>query len=242
MTIKIYPKTSSKSFKLLTGINRDIIPSHVTKIAESVTSMGVIRPVVISKLDFKGIKPGTYVIDGQHLLHALIRLGLDIPTVSISISNQEELVEKIAMLNASSKSWQLMDYVQSWKCIHEDYVILDKYFNTYDIEVRTIVACLNDRPEGADLSKLIKKGQFRVVNEKNGKMWLDSITDILKLTPRMDRWSNRKFVGGLLQVIRSKSYDHTVFHSYIKRNKDKITLVTQDPEQLAQFLEKGIKK
>ena len=49
---------SKKSVKYLAGINRPIIPYHVTKLAQALTMMGVIRPIVIANISFIDGKPG----------------------------------------------------------------------------------------------------------------------------------------------------------------------------------------
>ena len=64
--------------------------------------MGCLRPVVIAHLSFKELV-GNYVIDGQHLFHALIRNNMDIPFVMIDVADEQDLVEKLALLNNSSK-------------------------------------------------------------------------------------------------------------------------------------------
>ena len=58
-------KTGRKQLMLLAGINRPIIPNQVTKLAESLSKMGCIRPIVTAYISFLDTK-GWYIIDGQH--------------------------------------------------------------------------------------------------------------------------------------------------------------------------------
>jgi hypothetical protein len=49
LEIKTLKMTGSKGFSLLAGVNRPIIPQHVTKLATSLDAIGIIRPVVVAK-------------------------------------------------------------------------------------------------------------------------------------------------------------------------------------------------
>ena len=132
--------SNKKSVMYLAGINRPIIPYHVTKLAQALTMMGIIRPIVIANISFMSGIPGWYIVDGQHLFNALLRLGMDIPYVFIDVKDKKDLVEKIALLNASSKTWSLQDYVTAWSSLENDYVKLNNYFNIYDLAI--FVTCI----------------------------------------------------------------------------------------------------
>jgi hypothetical protein len=113
MKPQILKKDSHKSFSYLAGINRPINPSQVTKLAESVNKLGILRPVIVAEISFLTGKKTNYIIDGQHLFNALLRNNMDIPFISIKIDTKVQLVESIALLNASSKNWAMIDYITS---------------------------------------------------------------------------------------------------------------------------------
>ena len=235
--VKILPKGSKTGFKFMEGINRDIIPAQVTKLAESVELMGVIRPVVVAYLNFLGLN-GIYIIDGQHLYFALLRLNMDVPYVEIEINNEEELVKHTALLNSSSKSWMLKDYIQIWSFIRPDYKKLSHYFNQYDLEVQTVASILNNRNAstgGANL--IIKRGKFVIKNEERAVEILDLVTDVLKCVPRMHRNANKFFVGAYIEFLTQagSSYDHTRFCNYLNQNKQKLTFVNGDKDNIFSF-------
>lgn len=235
--VQILDKNSSKGFKFMEGINRDIKPAQVTLLAKSVNLQGIIRPVVVADLYFNGLN-GTYIIDGQHLFFALIRENLDIPYIKIKINNAEELVEKTALLNSTSKSWMLKDYVQIWSFIRPDYKKLSYYFNKYDFEMQTIASVLNNRNAATGTANtIIKNGTFVVKNEEKAIKTLDYVTDVLKCVPRMDRMSNKFFVGAYVEFLTQagSSYDHTKFCNYLKQNKQKLTFVNGDKDNIFSF-------
>lgn len=235
--VKILEKGSKTGFKFMEGINRDIVPAQVTKLAESVGKMGVIRPVVVAYLNFLGLN-GIYIIDGQHLYFALLRLNMDIPYVEIEINNEEELVEYTALLNSTSKSWQLKDYIQIWSFIRADYKKLSHYFNQYDLEVQTIASILNNRnPNGGGINYSIKKGKFVVKNEAKAVKILDYVTNVLEFVPRMERMANKHFVVAYIEFITQNfsTYDHKKFCSYLKSHKEKLTFVNGDKDNILSF-------
>ena len=246
LNVKILSKDDKNGFKFLDMINRDIKPGQVTTLANSILNMGVIRPIVVAPLNF-GKYSGKYIIDGQHEYFALMRLNMDFPYVEIAIKNEQELVEKMALLNSSSKSWILVDYIKAWGYLINDYKILNRYYNTYDFELGIVAALLMNRPVksncgGTSISKEIKKGTFKVLKEVEAVTILDYVTDILKIVPRMDRVNNKVFVSAYAEFIKSNfsAYNHAKFMSFIKKNIAKFTFVNGDEENLITFFNKGI--
>ena len=215
--MKIYTLKSNGSKKLLflAGINRPINPSQVSKLAHSITEMGCVRPVVVAAIKFLTGKLELYIIDGQHLFHALMRNGLDIPYKIIDcVVDKKTLVETIALLNASSKSWTMQDYITAWASISPEYVKLQEYYNTYDVDLSTLAAIMCGRAvSGGGVTKEIKNGTYTIANEAGNKQLLDQVTDVFKVLPRNNRVGNRVVVGCYVQFARAtgKKYNHTKF-------------------------------
>jgi hypothetical protein len=236
MEVKYIKKDSSKGLSFLAGINRNVNPSQVTKLANAIDKMGIIRPVVTTNITFLDGKSTKYIIDGQHLYTACLRLNVDIPYTEIVVDNIQDLVEKIAMLNSSSKSWTLSDYLQSWKIINKDYIILESMFQRYDIELSQLAQILHlgyTTPSngGGQISNVLKKGSFTVKNLVQSKILLDRITDALKLVPRYDRLSNKTFISAYSLFASHPGYNHELTKSFLIKNKELFNLSTQDPEE-----------
>jgi hypothetical protein len=238
--IKWLSLTGNIKFSYLAGINRSINPGQVTKLAKSLEMMGIIRPVVIAELSFVNGKPGKYIVDGQHIFNALIRLGWEIPYVTIQVENKQDLVEKIAMLNASSKTWTMQDYVTAWSSLKNDYVKLNHYFQVYDLEITDLAAILmGNSAGGGNLAKILKSGEFKINNEEKNVAILNYATDVLKVVPRMNRFENRYVIREFVKFLRSTpKYDHKLFLTKLSKNKDKFILATQEEGKLSQLFEK----
>ncbi len=238
--IKWLSLTGNIKFNYLAGINRAINPAQVTKLAKSLEMIGVVRPVVVAELSFVNGKLGKYIIDGQHIFNALIRLGWEIPYVTISVKDKQDLVEKIAMLNASSKTWSMQDYVTAWSSLKEDYVKLNHYFQVYDLEITELAAILMGNIRGGgNIAKILKSGEFKIINEQKNVCILNNLTDMLKVVPRMNRFENRYAVKEYVKFLRGNpKYDHQAFLIKLQKNKDKFILATQEEGKLSELFEK----
>jgi hypothetical protein len=243
LEVKFLKLTGTKGFSILAGINRPIDPSQVTKLSKSIDKMGVVRPVLVAELNFITGIPEIFVIDGQHLYNACIRTGCDIPySVVTTISNKTELVEHLALLNNSSKSWTMKDYVTVWLSIYDDYKVLNKYYAIYDIEMLQLAEILmyNNTTSTFNkgcISKAVKTGAFKVQNEAYCVELLNNITDALKIVPRMDRFSNKLFISTYVNHMNNcVGYSHSRFLKNLKINKDKFKLSTQDPEEFSKLI------
>ncbi len=229
-----------KPVSFLAGINRPIDPAQVTKLAQSIDAIGVQRTLVVAEFAFITGKKEMYVIDGQHLYHALMRNGLDIPYVMVEIKDKADLVEKIALLNASSKSWCTQDYITAWSCLKTDYVKLNEYLNRYDIEKSLTASILmNNGTDGGNTIRTIKKGEFQIINEEGNVKILDYITDLLKVIPRQNRVQNKYVCREFLSFVRScPDYNHERFMNNIKKVKDDFKFATQQEGRLSDFFYK----
>jgi len=244
MTIKWLSVSAKKGFMLLAGLNRSIIPYHVSKMAVSVDKMGIVRPVVVATLSFITGKPEKYIIDGQHLYTACLRNKIDVPYVEIEIEDKVDLVEKIALLNSSSKSWSIQDYVIAWGSLKEDYIKLNRYFEIYDFEFGVLASILNNQnlsssAGGASVNGKIKRGEFVILDEEKNVQILDNLTDMLRILPRQGRAENRYVCSEYVNFYRNcADYDHAKFIKNLKAQKELFVLATQEEGKLNELFQK----
>ena len=99
-----------KKFEFL-DINRLTDNGHIQKMINSVRNMGVVRPVICVRITFVNGKQQLYVIDGQHLFKSLMAEDLEIPYVIIDVENKIDMIQKMAMLNNSSKSLTTLVFI-----------------------------------------------------------------------------------------------------------------------------------
>lgn len=221
-------------------MNRVVRSSHTTEITTSIEKYGILRPIICAYLNFITGKMQLYVIDGQHTIGACIRLNIDIPYVIIPIKNHKELITALAMFNSTSKTWVLQDYITAWASLETDYIKLNYAIGYYDLEISVTAAIMHGLGINSPKSGItvhIKGGTFAIKNEKQAKIYLDYMTDVLNIVPRMDRNSNRIFIRAYYTFIleNKKVYNHLKFCTFLKKHIEKFTFVNGDEDSLNDF-------
>lgn len=256
MKIKYLGANATKGFSLLTSINRAIIPAQVSKIAESIQKFKqILRPVIIAYIDFIPEMPtGYYIIDGQHLYTACLRLQMDTPYIELSekITSIAELIEKIALLNSSSKSWMLDDYIHTWGYYKTEYQEFMSLYNRYNIE-RTLLAELlhtgvvsgnSQRGASHSVTKSIKDGTFKIRNKSMAITVLDYVTDLRDITKDLGRLNQRQITSCIIEKIKADggTYNHKVYKAYLMSIKKELILASNDVNVFRELVSKVVKK
>lgn len=194
-----------KKFAFL-EINRITDTEHIQKMIASVRNMGVVRPVICVKITFLDGKSQLYVIDGQHLFKSLMSENLEIPYIVIEVADKIDMVHKMAMLNNSSKSWTLLNYVNAFKMHLVDYYRLNELREMYNIEPLMLASiCTNGNTSSISGSRLIKSGQFKITNPDAQEM-AKAFNDFFLKIGRADRWVKHHFLQVFLKAWGK--YDH----------------------------------
>jgi hypothetical protein len=239
--IKWLNELSKIKLSYLAGINRPVDPSQVTKISSSAKRKGLLRPVVVAVIEFITGIPTYSIIDGQHLFNACLRNGMDIPYVICEIKDKEDLVETIALLNSSSKSWKMTDYVTAWASLKEDYVKLNSYYQSSDLDISTLATILsNQAVDSSSITNKVKKGQFKIVDERKNAQVIKNLNDVLDVLPRMNRSENKYLCREYLKFLRIEgcNYNHNTFINNLKNNPEMFVLATQEEGKLYEFFYK----
>ena len=202
--LKVKNTTSYSKFSVL-PMNREIDSKHVQKMIASIRKMGVLRCVIACTTNIIEGALKTYIIDGQHLATALEREGQPIPYVEIEIASEADLIEKMAYLNNSSKSWDLMNYINAWKMIQPDYMKLFKWKNMYDIEITMLAAIGINNAGMRSSSQSIKTGDFKITNA-NAEDMCKAFNDIFLKIGMSERSVKFQFLTAFLQAYGS--YNH----------------------------------
>lgn len=233
--LKVKHTTDYSKFAVL-PINRGIDSKHVQKMIASIRKMGILRCVITTTTNIIEGVTKTYIIDGQHLATALEREGASIPYVEINVESEEDLVEKMAYLNNSSKSWDLMNYINAWKMIRPDYMKLFKWKNMYDIEI-TMLAIIGVNNAGFRYTtSSIKTGTFKITNPLAEQMCKD-FNDIFLKIGMSERTVKFQFLTAFLQAYGT--YDHKKVMSNLDKHLKTVKLMTNG-EDTAVYIRKTI--
>lgn len=222
-------------------MNRNVDSKQIEALVQSIREMGITRQVICIKTDCIDGELKTYIIDGQHLVHACQREGLPVEYRYIEIKDEDDIVRKMAFYNNSSKSWKLMDYVNAWSYIHPDYLTLKKYKKLYNLEPLMIAGICNNADSYNGIyaaSDLIKNGEFRTTNPNAADMCKD-FSDLFIKIGIADRWVKHQFLRVFIQAYNSKNYNHKTTLQNIDDNIATIKAMT-DINAANQFIQKNV--
>jgi len=228
-------ETKSYSSLHYLPMNREVNSKHVQSMVDSINIMGIIRPVVLCETNcVDGIKK-KYILDGQHLVNACQRLNIAIPYVIIPVNDELDIVHKMGMLNSTSKSWTLKDYVNAYKMFKPDYMTLFKYHNLYNLsysELAVILGLKTSYDSGKGI-KPLKEGKF-VINNPDGELACKNLSEMVTLLggniiPQV----RRVFVR--LYATNSFKFNHGSTFTAIKSNLDSLAVITKEYD-LEEFL------
>lgn len=208
------------------GANRPVSPSHVEEMMDSIKLVGIIRPVVVARISFLSSRPLDYVIDGQHLLTALVQMGIDIPYIHVEkrISTYDELVKIVSKLNTSSKSWQLADYVNIWSATgRRPYVKLKNYQNKYKLPYSTLCMALNS-DSMSNATERMKEGRFTIKDEDFATSTIEKIGNIFQVL-RGAKSEQRVLVQSFIKFYkeRKRNYNHTKFMKALSTHRTRVS-------------------
>lgn len=225
--LKIKHTTNYSKFATL-PMNRAICSKHVQKMIASLRMLGCTRAVITCYTNIIEGEWKTYIIDGQHLATALEREDQPIPYIEIEIASEEDLIEKMAFLNNSSKSWDMMNYINAWKMIRPDYMKLFRWKNMYDIEI-TMLAIIGVNNTAIQKSTgVIKTGNFRITNPKAEDM-CRAFNDIFLKIGKSDRAVKFQFLNAFLQAYNS-TYSHSKVMDAIDKHLKTVKLMAVGDE------------
>jgi hypothetical protein len=208
-------------------MNREIDSKHVQKMIASLRMQGCQRAVICCRITFIDGTNKLYIIDGQHLAMALEREGQPIPYIEIEIESEEGLIEKMAYLNNSSKSWDLMNYVNAWKMIRPDYMKLFKWKNMYDIEITMLAMIGVDSPALKHGTSVIKTGNFTITNP-NAEGMCKAFNDIFLKIGMSDRAVKFQFLTAFMQAYGN--YNHTKVMANLDKHLKTVKLMSTGDE------------
>ena len=175
----------------------------------SLREQGCVRAVQCCKTNLiEGVEK-LYIIDGQHLATALEREGQPIPYIVRSIDSEEDLIRKMAYLNNSSKSWDLMNYINAWKMIRPDYMKLFKWKNMYDIEITMLAIIGVNNAAFKYNTRAIKTGTFKITNPFAEQMCKD-FNDIFLKIGMSDRAIKFQFLSAFMQAYGNYNHQQVI--------------------------------
>ena len=190
-------------FERISG-NRKLSQPHVNRLLEAIQDSPdtiTYNPIIVND-KFE-------VIDGQHRLEAIKKLGLPVHYVKVNDIG----LQTVQKLNSLSKSWTPTDYAKSFaeNGIEAYQTYLD-FQSTFKLNFDVLMKYLSlDKPmTGA----LFKSGGFVTPDPQLSH---DLCTFLVDIAEYIERARNRNVANGFFQVINSDNYDHVRMLRQLKK-------------------------
>lgn len=180
--------------------NRTIKPSVVKELRKSIQMYGILRDVVVIKTNIFGGKTRYYPADGQHLILAATAEGredeLGFKEVNYQFNSIIEIVHFVSLLNSTQSPWRLQDYIHAYASTNKlvSYNILENKIDLYGLSAN-LTAIIYMGESKSVVSKKIREGGFRVVDEPKGDRIAVIVGNLIELFGRTNSTALTRFAS-----------------------------------------------
>jgi hypothetical protein len=173
--------------------NRDVIPSHVKKLAGRMKEKGWLSTSVIT------INGNGDIIDGQNRVTAAMSVGCPVRYKVVKGAGSDEMTE----MNTLQKNWSPFDHLHKFVVKENpNYIIFNNFVNDYPMFRYTEVAMLLSNSMTGVKRDTFESGQYVIKNEKKARLWADNL---LELQPYFEKYYNKSiFVRAFVKIISNK--------------------------------------
>ena len=199
---KVYVTTDYSIFKRLVG-NRDIPESRISKIVESIQSIGWVRnPIIVNeKME---------VIDGQGRLTALQRLHMPVEYLIAEGAGNKECI----FMNMNMVNWKLPDFIKSYaEQGNENYqrllTLMERYANG-NLDIISTAIYRVSKSKHTD----IKQGTLQLTQEQ----YENAIPRLKYIEPILNQIDDKKLPGSVVKLMQTLIY----YYDYPEVDKERL--------------------
>ena len=219
-TMNVYATKNYDVFNI-SEINRNIKPSQVKVIKNSIIAEGQQKPIVLDN-DF-------YIIDGQHRYYALKELNIPVEFI-ISNRSGVTIKDKMNIMESqnTSFSWTYMEKLELRSKIDDNYLRLKKLIDQYGFGLNITLDILFNKRTHIKSSK--KMANITIGFLENTLVITDEL--VIKSIKRFDKFKklkeiNRLFLNNekvrmLLSLINNQGLDLDVLISKAQKNSGRV--------------------
>ena len=199
---KVYTTKDYSIFKRLVG-NRDIPETRISKIVESIQTIGWVRnPIIVNE--------NMEVIDGQGRLTALQRLKMPVEYIIAEGAGNKECI----YMNMNMVNWKLPDFIKSYaEQGNENYQrllsLMEKYANG-NLDIISTAVYRVSKSKHRD----IKQGTLQLTEEQAKA----AIPRLEFIKPILEKIDERKLPGSLVTLMQTLIY----YFDYPEVDKDRL--------------------
>lgn len=198
----VYVTKDYSIFKRLTG-NRDIPESRISKIVESIQTIGWVRnPIIVNeKME---------VIDGQGRLTALQRLKMPVEYIIAEGAGNKECI----YMNMNMVNWKLPDFIKSYaEQGNENYQrllsLMERYANG-NLDIISTAVYRVSKSKHRD----IKQGILQLTEEQ----YRNAVPRLEYIKPLLEQLDAKKLPGSFVTLMQTLIY----YYDYPEVNKERL--------------------
>jgi len=222
------------------GGNRNLDPSNLNKIKQSVSKKHIKTNAVICILDLNDpIKP-LKMVDGQHRFEACKDLNIPVSYVIDSSLSMASILNDITLLNTASKEWDVSDFMNSEaQKGNQNYILYSKVYNSFDksFDHESLFYILN-----SDVSRTLPKISYP--NFKDGGLRFNQsdfnylsqrLTDISQFNYYNEMGGKRYYQKALNQFLNTSGFNMNQMLAKLQARQSTITKCTTVEGSLKQL-------
>lgn len=222
---------TTEDYNLFTRIagNRHLNKAQVKRLSSSIAedpSLALATPILVNdKME---------ILDGQHRLEALKKLGL--PISYFVVKNMG--LSQVQIINSQTKTWSPVDYARSFSELgNNNYKVYLEFKETYKLCHSILLVYLSgiDRTKGGNTTQSFKKGNFHVGDIKKAHEMCKNLLETGKFYPKS---KTRSFALAFQKVAASTAYDHARMLNKLESHAERMLKDTPYIEDYIRQLEK----
>lgn len=198
--MKIQQTEDYSSFKRISG-NRTINKAQVKKLFESFGNnpeLAAAAPIIVNEQ--------MQIVDGQHRLEALKKLGLPITYVIVEGLSMRD----VQTLNSATKTWTPLDYAKSFSELGmKDYGVYLEFRKKYHLSHNILISYLStgadDMRGRGNTVQTFRAGKFEVADVKRAHLLCQQL---IEMQQYYDRGDARAFALAFKIAASHPKYDH----------------------------------
>jgi len=202
----VYRTKNYQQFKIIQS-NRELVPSHVEQLKESMKQKGQYTPIIV--------KRNGELVEGQHRLQAAKELGMSVLYLVRDLD-----ISDISEMNSKSRNWKNIDYLRHWaKRGYPNYMRLMEIAEEnadLNIEVSNYIIIFGN--DGAKSLDNFKHGKFALQFQERG---LQVLRIYRKIKQYCDNNPNNVFFRALAHLAMLEKENKFNIDKFVKKLKRK---------------------
>lgn len=195
MTVK--HTTNLEQFKFHSS-NRKVNRSHVRKLADSISKVGLKTPITVSA--------GNVILDGQHRYEAIKLLIEKGESVKLPYIKKNMKISDIAEMNSNQLKWTNMDWIRyhvtNGNSHYQDLVDCQGIYNT--LKMSALAPFLHTTEDAYLSTPRLNGGEFVFDLTPDKEYILDQLNELAKFRPE---FSQKAVLSAIMWLSRSPNFD-----------------------------------